>query len=51
VIVFETNLILNPDHPDFSRIRFFDPQPFRFDARLLRSVASERAEITPFQNN
>jgi len=48
VIVSETNLILNPEHRDFSRIRFIDPQPFRFDARLLRSAVSERAEIRPF---
>jgi len=51
VIVFEANFVLNPEHPDFSRIHFFDPQPFRFDARLLRSAVSERAEIRPFQNN
>ena len=48
VIVFETNLVLNPDHPDFSRIHFLDPQPFQFDARLLRSAVSERPEIAPF---
>jgi RES domain-containing protein len=51
VIVFESNLILNPEHPDFSRIRFVDPQPFHFDARLLRSAASERPEIGPSKNN
>jgi len=51
VIVFESNLILNPEHPDFSRIRFVDPQPFRFDVRLLRSAVAERPEIGPFQNN
>jgi len=49
VIVFESNFILNPEHADFSRIRFADPQPFRFDARLLRSAVSGRAEIRPFQ--
>jgi len=48
VIVFETNLILNPEHPDFSRVHFLDPQPFHFDARLLRSGVSERAEIRTF---
>jgi RES domain-containing protein len=51
VVVFETNLILNPEHPDFSRIRFTDPQPFRFDVRLLRSAVAERRGIRGIQSN
>lgn len=51
VIVFETNLVLNPEHPDFSRVRFLGPQPFHFDARLLRPAMSENAESRPLQNN
>jgi|SRR5947207_5581668 len=32
----EWNLLLNPVHPEFSRIKFQDPQPFAFDARMFR---------------
>ncbi len=35
VVAGERNYLLNPAHPDFSRIRFADPVPFRFDARLF----------------
>lgn len=34
VIPREYNYILNPAHPDFQRIRFSHPEPFRFDRRL-----------------
>ena len=30
----ERNYLLNPAHPGFRRIRFSDPEPFYFDARL-----------------
>ena len=29
------NFLLNPEHPDFSRIRVEPPVPFRFDERLF----------------
>jgi len=32
----EWNVLLNPAHPDFPRIRFQEPQPFEFDARMFR---------------
>jgi len=32
----EWNVLLNPLHPEFVRIRFDRPQPFRFDARMFR---------------
>lgn len=32
----EWNVLLNPVHPDFARIVFLEPQPFRFDARMFR---------------
>ncbi len=32
----EWNILLNPAHPDFSRIRFRDPAPFEFDVRMFR---------------
>jgi RES domain-containing protein len=32
----EWNVLLNPDHPDFSRIQFRSPHPFEFDARMFR---------------
>jgi RES domain-containing protein len=34
VIPNERNYLLNPKHPDFSRIMFRDPVPFVFDPRL-----------------
>ncbi len=34
VIPKEPNYLLNPAHADFTRIRFSDPEPFYFDARL-----------------
>jgi RES domain-containing protein len=32
----EWNVLLNPAHPGFSRIRFKPPEPFAFDARMFR---------------
>lgn len=37
VIPRETNYLLNPLHPEFSKVRFLDPEPFRFDVRLERA--------------
>jgi hypothetical protein len=31
--------ILNPAHPDFARIEFAEPEPFRFDLRLISREA------------
>ena len=31
----ESNWLLNPDHPDFKRIRFHPPEPFAYDARFF----------------
>ena len=36
VVIGEKNLILNPEHPDISRIQFLELIPFKFDVRLLR---------------
>ena len=36
VVVGEKNVLCNPEHPDFARIRFYDPVPFAFDVRLFR---------------
>jgi len=33
---FGRNLLLNPTHPDYSRIRFHAPEPISWDARLFR---------------
>ena len=35
VILGERNYVLNPAHPDFGRIAFAEPIPFRFDIRLF----------------
>ncbi len=32
----EWNLLLNPAHPDFSKIKFKKPERFEFDARMFR---------------
>ncbi|HBY59053.1 MAG TPA: hypothetical protein DEH78_04485 [Solibacterales bacterium] len=32
----EWNVLLNPAHGDFDRIRFRSPEPFAFDARMFR---------------
>ncbi len=30
------NVLLNPAHPEFGKIKFRKPQPFQFDARMFR---------------
>jgi RES domain-containing protein len=35
VIPEEHNLLLNPEHPDFPRVRISGPHPFEFDPRLF----------------
>ena len=32
----EWNVLLNPAHPDFSKIGFKSPEQFQFDARMFR---------------
>jgi RES domain-containing protein len=32
----EWNVLLNPAHPDFAKIRFDEPEPFEFDVRMFR---------------
>ena len=36
LVPHEGNILLNPKHPDFGRLRVGRPVPFRFDPRLLR---------------
>jgi RES domain-containing protein len=40
VIASEHNILLNPAHPEFSRIKIGLPAPFRVDPRLFQSRAS-----------
>jgi RES domain-containing protein len=35
ILPSETNYLLNPAHPDFSKIKIAKPEPFAFDPRLL----------------
>jgi RES domain-containing protein len=35
VVLSESNFILNPEHPHFSRLRIGPEQPYAFDSRLL----------------
>ena len=44
VILGERNYVLNPAHPEFARIEFAEPEPFRFDMRLISR------EAPPFAN-
>ena len=39
----EYNVVLNPAHPEHSRIRVMEVVPFRFDARLLAERGSGRS--------
>lgn len=32
----EWNVLLNPARPDFSQIKFREPEPFEFDVRMFR---------------
>jgi RES domain-containing protein len=32
----EWNILLNPPHADFPKLRFGEPRPFQFDARMFR---------------
>lgn len=32
----EWNMLLNPTHPDFSKVKFREPEPFEFDVRMFR---------------
>ncbi len=34
LIPAQHNLLLNPSHPDFVKLKIFDPEPFRFDSRM-----------------
>jgi RES domain-containing protein len=36
VLPAERNVLINPEHPQMSRIRVLSPEPFVFDRRLLR---------------
>ncbi|GAB3586899.1 RES family NAD+ phosphorylase [Hymenobacter daeguensis] len=36
VVPQERNLLLNPAHPEFMRVRLLDAQPFHFDERLKK---------------
>lgn len=45
VVNGEVNYMLNPRHPDFSRLKIGDPQPFSFDPRLNdRPQSTQRME-------
>jgi RES domain-containing protein len=36
VVPEESNFLINPEHPDFRRIRFGRPEPLELDPRLVR---------------
>jgi RES domain-containing protein len=39
IIPREMNYLISPVHPQFQQLAWGDPQPFRFDPRLIRSTA------------
>ena len=47
VIVGERNYVLNPAHPEFARIAFAEPEPFRFDLRLILPEEPPLSDKTP----
>jgi hypothetical protein len=42
VIPEESNVLINPDHPDFKKLRFFRPRKFTFDPRMWKDAARPR---------
>jgi RES domain-containing protein len=38
VTLFERNVLINQEHPDFARIRASQPRPVRWDARLWKKA-------------
>jgi len=36
VVEGDWNMLLNPKHPDFRKIKLLTPKPFRFDERMFR---------------
>ena len=34
----EWNVLLNPTHPDFAKIKLAPPEPFHFDKRMFKSI-------------
>lgn len=34
IVEQESNMMINPNHPEFAKVRALPPQPFAFDARL-----------------
>ncbi len=42
VVPGEHNFLLNPRHPDFSRLQISNPEPFEFDERLVGPSRSGR---------
>jgi RES domain-containing protein len=36
IIPTEKNFLINPEHPAFRDLSFSEPEPFRFDPRLLK---------------
>lgn len=42
----EYNLLLNPQHPQFSRLKISNPEPFDFDGRLWKNAGEKRRKRT-----
>jgi RES domain-containing protein len=44
VVDGDSNLVLNPAHPDFGKVAFKEPIPFRFDPRMFRRESPKPLE-------
>jgi RES domain-containing protein len=44
IVPIESNYILNPLHPDFSRVEIGEPQGIRFDPRIASLIGEEGKE-------
>jgi RES domain-containing protein len=40
IIPQERNFVLNPEHPDFSKLVAHPPEPFGFDSRMIKPLAA-----------
>ena len=47
VVVGENNIVCNPEHPDFRKIKFSDPVDFSFDARLFPFAGRPESQAGP----
>lgn len=45
VLLSERDILINPGHPDFRLIRFYDPVAFLFDVRLFQQASGTHRPV------